>query len=131
MKISTLEEHPQLEAEVSRKTEIFLKGIQAVLKGKGFTRTDARLQSAMFHWEFQRGDRKLCITGWHGTGKRGTSRWYGDLKALLSFYDNKAYVDTAMARWKRDEIFKLDVLKGTVEQHHKLLNDTLDYVTGI
>lgn len=127
-KIATLNERPAEEEAVSSQTLMFLKSMQAVLKAKGYQRTDARNQSAMFHWEFKKGDRIIVVTGWHGTGKRGTSRWFGDLKAILSIYDNKAYVDTAMARWKRDEIFKLDVLEGTVADHTKLLSDSLDYL---
>jgi hypothetical protein len=126
-KIATLGERPAEEEAVSGQTTVFLKSVQAILKSKGFVRTDARLQSAMFHWEFKKGDRIMVITGWHGTGKRGTSRWFGDLKAILSIYDNKAYVDTAMARWKRDQVFDLDVLEGTVADHTKLLIDATDY----
>jgi len=130
-KIATLNERPAEEEAVTRQTETFLKSAQAILKSKGFIRVDARLQSAMFHWEFKKGDRILVITGWHGTGKRGTSRWFGNLKAILSIYDNKAYVDTAMARWKRDQIFDMDVLEGTVADHTKLLIEAANYITKV
>lgn len=130
-KIATLSERPAEEAAVTRQTEAFLKSTLAILKSKGFARVDVRLQSAMFHWEFKKGDRILVITGWHGTGKRGTSRWFGDLKAILSIYDNKAYVDTANVRWKRDQIFDLDVLESTVADHTKLLVEAANYITKV
>ena len=127
-KIASLNERPAEEEAVTRQTETFLKSVQAILKSKGFVRVDARLQSAMFHWEFIKGDRVIFITGWHGTGKRGTSRWYGNLKAILSISDNKAYQGTKTAAWKRDKVFDLDVLEGTVADHTKLLIEAANYI---
>jgi hypothetical protein len=130
-KIATLNERPAEEKAVSQQTEIFLKSTLAILKSKGFARVDARLQSAMFHWEFKKGDRIVVITGWHGTGKRGTSRWFGNLKAILGIYDNKAHLGTAEGRWNRDQIFNLDVINGTVEDHTKLLIEAANYITKV
>lgn len=130
-KIVTLSERPSEERAVTAQTEVFLRAIQQVLKAKGFKRVDARNRSAMFEWTFQRDDRILNLNGWHGTGQRGTCRWFGDLKAILSLYDNAAYLGTDKARWKRDKKFDLDVIDGTVEQHTKLLHDVTLYIGKI
>jgi hypothetical protein len=126
-KFATLSERKAEEEAVTNQTEVFLKSLQTVLKVKGFKREKARLISAMFEWTFVKGDRRIVVNGWHGTGQRGTCRWFGDLKAILSIYDNKAYVDTAMARWKMDKVFDMDVITGTVADHTKLLIEATNY----
>lgn len=126
-KLSTLLDNNREAAGVSAQTEGFLKDAQWILKQRGFTRTDARKTSALFNWTFERGDRKIHLSGWHGTGKRGTNRWYGDLKALLDVHDNVDYIGTDKARYSFKGIFSISSNYGTVAEHTKMLQDALDY----
>lgn len=130
-KISVLNERPTEERAVTQQTEIFLKSAQAALKEKGFVRENARIASAIFEWTFVKGERRIVVYGWHGTGKRGTSRWFGDLKALLIIYDNKAYVGSEKARWKSDKVLDIDVIEGTVVDHTKMLTEATNYLAKV
>ena len=109
-------------------TAEFLKWMQGALKARGWVRTDARLQSALYHWTFEKGERKINITGWHGTGKRGTSRWYGDLKTLFTLYDNRSPARPDPADRRMLEVINLSCIDGTVEQHAKQLEAIRAYI---
>jgi len=69
------------------KVDTFLASVHRILKAKGFTYKRS-LQSALYHAEFTCINRRISISGWHGTGKRGTSRWYGEGKTFFSLYDS-------------------------------------------
>lgn len=114
--------------QFSDTTADFLKWLQAQLKSRGWTRTEAATRSAMYHWTFEKGERRITIDGWHGTGKRGTSRWYGDLKSVFSFYDNQA--DGRV--WPKDGrmrmIFDFNCIDGTVAEHAEHLEAIRGYI---
>lgn len=109
-------------------TAEFLKWLQVTLKARGWVRTDARLQSALYNWTFQKGERQINITGWHGTGKRGTSRWYGDLKTLFTLYDNRSPARPDPADHRMREVFDLSCIDGTVEEHAQQLAAIRAYI---
>ena len=130
-KLSDLEELPGariVKQDFSQKTAEFLTWMQQALKARGWVRTDARNQSALYNWTFEKGERKINIIGWHGTGKRGTSRWYGDLKTLFTLYDNQ--VDGKV--WPNDkrmrQVFDLNCIDGTVAQHAEHLEAIRSYI---
>lgn len=125
MKITDLVDNKRAESEVTAQTEVALKIFQRILKSKGYTRTKARTVSAMFEWTFEQGARRIVLSGWHGTGTRGTSRWYGDLKAVLSLFDN---IKNPNTKWKSDKMFDLDTIDGTVQDHTTMLSSIQDYL---
>ena len=130
-KFATLSERKAEEEAVSSQTVIFLKSVQMLLKQKGFVRTDARNVSAMFVWDFKKGNREIQIVGWHGTGRRGTNRWYGDLKAVLTVFDNKPYIGTKDEKYRMHKVVDMDILDGTVADHTKLLVDATNYIVKV
>jgi hypothetical protein len=69
-------------------TEIAIAYIHKALKDKGFAYAREIRRSALYHRQYVRGDRSIEISGWHGSGKRGTGRWFGSLKTLLAVYDS-------------------------------------------
>jgi hypothetical protein len=119
-KLSDLEELPGariVKQDFSKKTAEFLTWMQQTLWARGWIRTDARLQSALYNWTFEKGERKIMITGWHGTGKKGTARWFGDLKTLLTLYDNQVDGKVCPNGKRMRQVFDLNCIDGTVEQH--------------
>lgn len=129
--LCNLEELPGariIKQDFSQKTAEFLTWLQTELKRRGWIRSDARLQSALYHWTFTKGERSIRISGWHGTGKKGTARWFGDLKTVFSLYDNQ--VDGKV--WPNDKrdrlVFDLNCVDGTVEQHGAHLKAIREYV---
>jgi hypothetical protein len=72
---------------MSAATEEAIKKIHNMLKDRGFTYEGNRILSATYNRIYVRGPRRIEVCGWHGTGKRGTCRWFGDLKTLFSMYD--------------------------------------------
>ena len=130
-KLCELEELPGariVKQDFSQKTAEFLTWMQGALKARGWVRTDARLQSALYHWTFEKGERKINITGWHGTGKRGSVRWFGDLKTLFSFYDNQPDGKALPNDKRMRQVFDLNCIDGTVEQHAEHLNAIGTYI---
>jgi hypothetical protein len=81
--------HVLARADLSMKTADLLKWAHQTLKDKGFERTHAGIASAMFEWRYQRDGRHIVLDGWHGTGKKGTCRHFGDLKLCFSLYDDQ------------------------------------------
>lgn len=92
--------------DMSRMTASFLTRAHSTLKIKGFERIEDSRQSAMFMKVYVRGDHRIALNGWHGTGTKGTCRNYGDLKLIFSLYDNKM-PKAEETRWKAD--FDLDL----------------------
>jgi hypothetical protein len=63
-----------------------LKDIAVMMKRKGYVGTTVR-QSAMYETQYVKGDRRITVAGWHGTGKG--NRNYGDTKTIFSLFDNQ------------------------------------------
>lgn len=88
--------------QCNEQVDTFRKTFHSIMKSKGYERK-AALQSALYHWDYTQGSwapgkRRIAITGWHGTGRRGTNRWWGDAKTFFNMYDTavpgfKAVVD--------------------------------------
>lgn len=113
---------------VSEETAVFLSQFQRVMKSKGFTRTHNSIASALYDMTFTRGKRKISISGWHGTGRPGTNRYFGSLKSFLAMYDNRECMEE-MHRKKR--IIDIDSTTGTVEQHTANMRAALLYAHEI
>jgi len=70
----------------NKPTEETYKRIKALLKANGY-KYRRSLASALEEMEFSKeGMPDITLCGWHGTGKRGTNRWYGDVKCCLSLF---------------------------------------------
>ena len=72
-------------AATNGKVDDFRKRVHTILKSRGWERHTS-LQSALYHWEWTRGNHKVIVSGWHGTGKRGTCRHFGNSKSFFSMY---------------------------------------------
>lgn len=111
-------------AKVSQEAEGFLALIQSELKRKGFKRTRASKQSAMFEWQFTREQdgRVIRLNGWHGTGG------WGKTKAVFSLYDNKPNPGTKTGDYGLVAEGKTSM---TPEQHTDLIKHLTAYVKAI
>lgn len=80
--------------------QFFRATLNNIMRQKGWAR-EASNQSALIHITFwqcgavpKRGNplclttRRVEVTGWHGTGTRGTCRWFGDTKTFFAMYDS-------------------------------------------
>ena len=107
----------------------FRKQVHAHLKSCGFVRK-VSTQSALYQWQYTREKRIVTIDGWHGTGKRGTCRWFGDGCTFFDLYDNefvqkekyKPVVSCKGYGKKLDEV---------LAAHTKAMKTALEYVRGI
>lgn len=72
--------------KLNEETDEFRRALHAILKSKGFERTFAGNRSAMYNWDYKRLTEAVSICGWHGTGKKGTNRWWGDSKTVMNLY---------------------------------------------
>lgn len=129
----------QLLINNNHKVDTFRREFGAIMRAKGWAR-HARTVSALYdvaYWQADavpargqgRGIRKLTIGGWHGTGTRGTCRWFGDTKTFFSLYDS------AVPGHKPVVDFKHGVLgaKGMtheqlLEEHIKTMAAALEYI---
>jgi hypothetical protein len=71
--------------------QAFIDAAHILLKAKGWKYEGQSLQSALYHREYKQGDMTVTLTGWHGGGKPGTSRFYGAAKSLLYVYLSKGF----------------------------------------
>ncbi len=67
------------------KVDAFRKTVHALLKSAGWVR-EVGIQSALYHWEWKRGNQCISMYGWHGTGKKGTCRYWGSSKSFFNLY---------------------------------------------
>ena len=77
----------------NKDVQAFIDAAHILLKAKGWKYEGQSLQSALYHREYKQGDETVTITGWHGGGKRGTSRFYGASKSFLYLYYRQGYKD--------------------------------------
>lgn len=82
---------PKLEAEASSITQAFIKKAQQILKSKGYKYEGARRQSAQIQWDWSKGEDKIVLDGWHGTGKG--NRNYGQLALVMTMYNGPDAMD--------------------------------------
>lgn len=74
-------------AELNDAVESARKEILSLMKARGYTQKTTR-QSALYQTDFVKGGKTaFVIDGWHGSGKRGTCRWFGDGKTIFALYD--------------------------------------------
>ncbi len=115
--------------DLSMKTADLLKWAHATLKSKGFERIRASTASAMFDWKYQRGTRYITLDGWHGTGKKGTCRNFGDLKLCFSLYDNEKSGLTDDNKY--NPALRLDIRKDDVPAAIRFMSDVRDYIGAL
>jgi hypothetical protein len=72
--------------DISGVAKAGLKDIAVMMKRKGYVGTTV-LQSAMYETAYVKGDHRITVAGWHGTGKG--NRNYGNTKTIFSLYDSK------------------------------------------
>lgn len=66
--------------------QAFIDAAHILLKAKGWKYDGQRYQSALYDRTYSKDGFFVDISGWHGTGKRGTCRWFGDAKSFLYLY---------------------------------------------
>jgi len=70
----------------NKPTDVVYASIKALLKANGY-KYKRSLASAIEELEFTKdGKQTITICGWHGGGKKGTNRHFGDVKICLSLY---------------------------------------------
>jgi hypothetical protein len=101
------------------------------MRARGYTQTTVK-HSAQYSTEFVRGTTKFTIDGWHGTGQRGTCRWFGDLKTIFTLYDDQyKYPDYVKATFSCLEIKdsyrpsqeNFDMQKDVIDRIYKYLDE--------
>lgn len=123
------------------KVDAFKKEFNAIMRSKGWAR-GARTASALYtitYWQadavpkrFQGANiRRLSISGWHGTGTRGTCRWFGDSKSFFDLYDSASPSHKAVVSTKRDlSDNSMTLLQSCVEQD-KAMAAALEYARKV
>lgn len=132
MRIDSLSDHTpdarRVSAELSQKTADFLTSIHEFLMASGWKRTSDLRLSAMFEKVYERDQRQLVLSGWHGGGKPGTNRNYGDLKLLFGIGDNQPYGKGPRELYAK-EFLSLDIVNGTVDDANHFLSRANTYIT--
>jgi hypothetical protein len=116
----------RVSAELSEKTADLLSWAHKFLKAAEWERTDDGRRSAMFEKVYQRGQREIYFTGWHGTGAKGT----GDLKLIFGIGDNQPN-GTGPCELYAKELHSLDIVYGSVEDAEKFMEVFKHYVLSL
>lgn len=112
--------------EISKENAEALTWAHKFLIAHGWTRVRDNRISAMFEKQYNRGDKTVFIKGWHGTGKPGTNRHYGNLKLIFSFSSYTTIgipVDASTV-----ERARLDTSKATVADVKPFLAKFKDHI---
>lgn len=72
-------------ARNNEKVDAFRTEFHRLMKQSGWMRKTS-IQSAMYEWVYTKAGRVMSIDGWHGTGTRGTNRFWGPTKTFFSLY---------------------------------------------
>lgn len=107
------------------KVDAFRKQLHAILKAKGFIRETGN-QSALYHWEYTRGTRRIAINGWHGTGKPGTNRFWGHEKSFFTLIDSITGFNVAVECPN-----SADSLEWLLTTHDQKMAEALQYVRSL
>jgi len=110
----------RVSAELSDKTSELLTWAHKFLKAAGWERTHDGRRSAMFEKVYQRGQREICFSGWHGTGAKGTCRNYGDLKLIFSIGDNHPGEKGPRELYAKEQL-SLDIVNGSVQDAEQFM----------
>lgn len=130
MQINQLEEFtPEARAksaEITEKNSAFLARIHKFLVAGGWKRTNDSRQSAMFQKVYERGQRTICLSGWHGGGGR-TSRNYTNTKLVFSLSDNQHEGKGPRDLYPKER-YSLDIINGTVSDAEAFLSTVEKYI---
>ena len=90
MKLVTLGELPcDRSSAVSDSVATFLRAAHSLLVSSGWRCERKAIRSAMYNWDYTRSGHTLVLCGWHGTGKPGTCRWFGDTKTFFGLHHHE------------------------------------------
>ena len=117
----------RVSADLSQKTTDLLTSVHKFLIASGWKRISDRRLSAMFEKAYERDQRQLVLSGWHGGGKPGTNRNYGDLKLLFGIGDNQPYGKGPREPYAK-EFLSLDIVNGTVDDANHFLIRAKTYI---
>lgn len=106
----------------------FLADITKTLKAKGFTR-EKSLESSLYHYRFYNEARnfRIDIDGWHGTGKQGTSRFYGAAKTFQTLYAGRGHTQECIVRCAIER----ETLAELVELQDKAMAKAREYCNSL
>lgn len=116
--------------EITEKTSELLTWAHKYLTAAGWIRTVDDRRSAMFQKIYKRGQRHVVLSGWHGGGKPGTSRNYGNTKLLFSIGDNHPGNTGPIEPYPKEQV-SLDIIDGTVESAENFLLLAKGYITAL
>ncbi len=129
--------HGQALKNHNSKVEIFVKEFSRIMKSKGWAKDSSR-QSALYHHCFWSDGkiparyvagpraRNITISGWHGSGTRGTCRHFGDSKSFLYLYDSERKDHKAVVESELGLGGDLTV-KQILEAQDRAMNAALEY----
>jgi hypothetical protein len=116
-------------AAVNEVVEAGRKEILALMKSKGYKQKTS-IASAMYQTDFEKhGVVVYSIDGWHGTGKRGTCRWYGDSKSIFALYDVMKRFQGKHLIVKMDrEAYMNDDLLVEIDEQKKIIAEIITFL---
>lgn len=107
-------------------TKTFQDFLDRHLKGAGFTKKASK-QSALYNWEYSKRERTISVSGWHGTGKFGSS------KTVFTLYDtNPEPGFKAKQSYSFGSLmFEVDSMDATAEEHNDVIKKMTDYIKKV
>ena len=125
-KISELDKMYAEQKQISDKTSDLLTLLHKFLLAAGWKRTDDRRMSAMFLKTYERDQRQIVISGWHGTGTG--IRNFGNLKLLFDVADNQPSGKGPREPYPK-EYLRLDTIGGTIADAEAFYHAVKNYIT--
>lgn len=108
--------------------QAFIDAAHILLKAKGWKYEGQRLQSALYERNYTKDDFTITIGGWHGGGKRGTSRFYGAGKSFLNLWHRKGFKNDFTIDSK---LFDCDTFQEIIDRQAKAMDEALRFITKV
>lgn len=90
-KVSMHEMRGSMLEKNNQDVQAFIDAAHILLKAKGWKYDGQKLTSALYDRTYSKDGFTVVIGGWHGTGKRGTCRWFGACKSFMNLWHCYGY----------------------------------------
>ena len=115
-------------AKLNEAVETARKEILALMRSRGYTQKTS-YQSALYETVFSKdGKAAFAISGWHGSGKPGTSRFYGPGKTLFSLYVIESYARHTVAVNLSPDFYLKGEIQDNVPEQEKVIREIIAYL---
>ncbi len=127
-KVAMHEMRGQMLEKNNEDVQEFVNTAHLLLKTKGWKYEGQRLISALYERRYTRGEFSVTVGGWHGGGKRGTSRFYGASKSFLDLFYSRGFKQLSKVEAK---LHDCDTFEELIAEQARAMEEALKFIAQV